>query len=172
MTIEFRDERITDHGSIRTVHELSFPTAVEAKLVEALRNAGNLTISLVCCDRNSVVGHVVFSPVTVNETAIGLGLGPVAVLPQYRQRGIAAELIRAGLEKSKTLGYEYVVVLGDPAYYRRFRFEAASNWGLLDEYGGGSAFQALELRDGAIPSRGGKVRYSPEFAIAAEDGAA
>jgi putative acetyltransferase len=171
VTIEFREERATDHGSIRTVHEMSFPTAAEAKLVDALRDAGNLTISLVCCDRNSVAGHVVFSPVTVNETATGLGLGPIAVLPQYRRQGIAAELIRAGLKKSKALGYGFVVVLGDPAYYCRFRFDAASNWGLLDEYGGGSAFQALELRDGAIPSSGGKVRYGPEFAIAADAGA-
>jgi putative acetyltransferase len=149
---------------------VSFPTTVEANLVDALRGAGNLTVSLVCCDRSSVIGHVAFSPVIIDETAVGLGLGPVAVLPQHRQRGIAEVLIRAGLEKSKTLGYTFVVVLGDPAYYRRFGFEAASNWGLVDEYGGGSAFQALELRDGGVPSGGGTVRYSPEFAITAEEG--
>jgi putative acetyltransferase len=57
-----------------------------------------------------------------------------------------------------------VVVLGGPAYYRRFGFTAAAGWGLADEYGGGDAFQVLEIRAGAIPRGAGLVRYAPEFA--------
>jgi putative acetyltransferase len=60
-------------------------------------------------------------------------------------------------------GCGFVVVLGDPAYYRRFGFRPARSFGLSDEYGGGDAFQALELREGAIPPGGGVVRYAPEF---------
>ena len=63
------------------------------------------------------------------------------------------------------------MVLGEPAYYGRFGFTAAAAWGLRDEYGGGSAFQAVELRAGAIPRGAGLVRYAPEFAVVAGAGA-
>ena len=61
------------------------------------------------------------------------------------------------------------MVLGEPAYYARFGFMAASHWQLHDEYAGGAAFQALERRPGAIPPGGGLVRYAPEFALLAGD---
>ena len=170
--MDIREELPADTESIYTVHATSFPDTTEADLVEALREAGHLSISLVCCDRDLLVGHVAFSPVTVNDTGVGLGLGPIAVLPQYRRQGIAEELIRAGFEASVRLGYKFIVVLGDPSYYRRLGFKAASNWGLVDEYGGGSAFQAIELQDGAIPSSGGSVQYAAEFPAVANDGAA
>ena len=60
-----------------------------------------------------------------------------------------------------------MVVLGEPEFYSRFGFKPASTWGLRDEYGGGDAFQALEVRSNAIPSHGGLVRYAPEFAALA-----
>lgn len=170
--MDIRKELPTDTESIHAVHAISFPSKTEARLVDALREAGHLSISLVCCDQDLLVGHVAFSPVTVNETAVGLGLGPIAVLPQYRRRGIAEKLIRAGFEASSRLGHKFIVVLGDPSYYRRLGFKAASNWGLEDEYGGGRAFQAIELQNCAIPSSGGCVQYAPEFSAAANDGAA
>ena len=171
MSIDFREERITDHDAIRNVHVVSFPTAAESSIIDALRSADKLTISLVACDNDTVVGHVAFSAVTVDETAVGLGLGPVAVVPEYRRRGIADKLIRTGLKKCGTLGYGFIVVLGDPAYYCRFGFKAASSWGLVDEFGGGSAFQAIELSNGAIPDGGGTARYGQEFSIDDEYGA-
>jgi putative acetyltransferase len=62
-------------------------------------------------------------------------------------------------------GFGFVVVLGDPAYYSRFGFRPASRWGLVDEYGGGAAFQAIELSSGSLPITGGVVRYAPSFAL-------
>ena len=101
---------------------------------------------------------------THEDVVVGLGLAPVAVLPEYRRQGIAANLIRVGLEQCKERGVGLVIVLGDPAYYGRFGFKPASTWGLENEYGGGDAFQAMELRAGAIPRDGGLVRYGPQFA--------
>lgn len=167
--MDIREELPTDSEAIYAVHAASFPTTTEADIVAGLREAGRLSVSLVCCDRDLLVGHVAFSPVGINLTAGGLGLGPIAVLPDYRRQGIAESLIRAGLEAGRILGYRFVVVLGDPDYYRRVGFRAASNWGLEDEYGGGAAFQAIELQDGGIPSRGGTVQYAPEFAAAANE---
>ena len=66
----------------------------------------------------------------------GLGLGPVAVLPEFQRRGIGGGLIRGGLAAAERLGTGFVVVLGEPAYYGRFGFRPAAEWGLRDEYGG------------------------------------
>ena len=158
MTI--RPETPDDRDAIHAVHALSFPSTIEARLVDALRDAGRLVVSLVAELQGEVVGHVAFSPVNLTNTDDGVGLGPVAVRPTARRRGIAEALIRAGCTESNA---GFVVVLGEPAYYRRFGFSPASRFNLSDEYGGGDAFQVLELRRGAIPSGGGVVRYASEF---------
>jgi putative acetyltransferase len=116
----------------------------------------------------AVVGHVAFSPVTTAGGAVGVGLGPVAVVDSHRRRGIAAELVRAGLDACRASGFGWAVVLGEPAYYGRFGFRAAESFGLSDDYGGGSAFQAIELSPGAMPTGAGLVRYAPEFGMFSE----
>ena len=167
--MNIRNERPADIDAIRRINESAFETPVESQIVDALRANGNLIISLVADAEDTVVGHVAFSPVKIDGADVGLGLGPVAVLSEYRRQGIADALIRAGLEDCRERGYKFVALLGDPAYYRRFGFEPGSRWELVDDYGGGDAFQALELIDGGIPSGGGLVRYGPEFAMADEE---
>jgi putative acetyltransferase len=159
-----RPERTSDHPAIHALHVASFPTEGEARLVAALRSAGHLSVSLVAELAGRVVGHVAFSPVGLPGATGGVGLAPVAVLSAFRGRGIADQLIRAGLGACRQADAGFVVVLGDPAYYSRFGFLPARGWGLRDVYGGGDAFQALELRPGAIPSEGGQVDYAAEFA--------
>jgi putative acetyltransferase len=156
-------ERPGDRDAIRTVHRASFPESSESDLVDALRSAGRLSLSIVALVDDEVVGHVAFSPVSVAAAEGGAGLAPVAVVPRFRRRGIAAQLIREGLVAVRRAGARFVVVLGDPAYYERFGFQPASHWGLRDEYGGGDACQALELEPGALPLRQTTVRYAPEF---------
>jgi putative acetyltransferase len=88
----------------------------------------------------------------------------VAVVASHRRRGIAAELMRAALDACPEAGFGWAVVLGDPAYYGRFGFRTAGEFGLSDEFRGGSAFQAIELLPGALPRNAGLVRYATEFA--------
>lgn len=170
MSILIRAEQPAEIAAIRRLHEAVFPTPAEGGLVDALRDAGRLIISLVACDGSEVVGHVAFSPVTTPSTRevtgsqLGLGLAPVAVTAAHRRRGIARRLIEAGLEQARIGGSPYVVVFGEPGYYGRFGFLAAGRFGLVDEYGGGDAFQVLELTTGGIPRGAGLVRYAPEFA--------
>lgn len=166
--MKVRFEEASDHDAIRVVHATSFPTVVEADLVDALRSAGRLLVSVVAEERGRVVGHVAFSPIALLGTTDGVGLGPLAVLAAFRRRGIGERIIRDGLEVCRTRRFGFVVVLGDPSYYQRFGFMVASDWGLRDEFGGGAAFQALELRPGAIPPGGGVVHYSSEFAAVEE----
>src|SRR5687767_1722543 len=159
-----RPEEPGDAAAIHAVHAASFPTAGEARLVNLLRAAGRLTISLVAESGGSVVGHLAFSPVTVGSGEIGAGLGPVAVADAHRRRGVGERLIREGLAACRAAGFAWAVVLGDPGYYRRFGFRPAAEFGLSDEYGGGAAFQVMELVPGRLPVGAGLVRYAEEFA--------
>jgi putative acetyltransferase len=160
----FRPEQPPDIPAIRAIHAGSFPTDAEARLVDLLRETGALSVSLVAEVSGVAVGHVAFSPVQVASGCVGAGLAPVAVLPSFRRQGIAASLIQAGLAECYSAGFRWAVVLGSPAYYARFGFQPAANFGLTDEYGGGNAFQVVALVPGGIPSNEGLVRYALPFA--------
>lgn len=165
MSIRITHETFVDQAAIDALVATAFPTTAEAALVHAMRRRDELATSLVAEEDGVVVGHVAWSPVTLESAAIkASGLAPVAVAASHRRRGVAAALIQAGLEARRAAGDELTVVLGDPAYYGRFGFRAASELGLVDEYGGGDAFQALQLREGAAPPAGRKVRYGAAFA--------
>ncbi|AMV36471.1 GNAT family N-acetyltransferase [Planctomyces sp. SH-PL62] len=163
MTI-IRPERPGDEPAIRAVVAAAFPTEAEARLVDLLREAGRLSVSLVAEVDGEVVGHVAFSPVTVGPGVIGAGLAPLAVRSANRGRGVGGMLIGEGLAACCTAGFGWAVVLGEPRYYARFGFRPAPGVGLADEYGGGDAFQVAELVPGALPVGAGLVRYAPEFA--------
>ena len=161
-----RPESPSDRDAVRAVHLASFPTNAEARLVELLRDGGHLTVSLVAEVDGEVVGHIAFSAVTTALGAVGLGLAPLAVMPTHRRRGIAARLVRQGIATAAALGFGWAVVLGAPSYYGRYGFRPASEVGLMDEYGGGDAFQVLEIVPGSLPYGAGLVRYAQEFAAA------
>lgn len=155
-----------DRAAIDAVLVAAFPGPAEADLVHALRASGDLATSLVADHEGAVVGHVAFSPITIDGAAVpGSGLAPVAVAPGCQRRGIAAALIEAGLAARRDAGDELVVVLGDPAYYARFGFRPARELGLIDTYEGGEAFQAIALVDGRRAPAGTNqvVRYAPAF---------
>jgi putative acetyltransferase len=85
------------------VNATAFETPVEANLVDALRQQARPVVSLVAEDNQTVVGHIMFSPMTVEPAAIrALALGPVAVDPGVQNRGIGGELIRAGILRAET----------------------------------------------------------------------
>jgi putative acetyltransferase len=159
-----RKERPADIAAVRELVTAAFPSPAEAALVDALRAASRLLISLVAVDENEIVGHVGFSPITVEGTTRGLGLAPLSVRADRRRRSVGQELVRGGIALCRNSGIGLVVVLGDPRYYARFGFEPARRLELRDELQAGDAFQATELIPGTIPPGGGLVRYSPEFA--------
>ena len=162
--VAIHSERPGDAAAIHAVHVGSFPTDLEARLVDLLRAAGRLPVSLVAEVDGAVVGHIAFSPVTAASGAVGAGLAPLAVSGPHRRQGVAAALVRAGLEACRAAGFGWAVVLGEPAYYSRFGFRPAAEVGLSDEYAGGPAFQVIELIPGALPVGAGLIRYAHEFA--------
>ena len=161
--VEIREECPDDRQAIRDLLTAAFPAPSEASLVDALRLSNRLRISLVADEDVMVTGHIAFSPVTMDGIEVGLGLAPLAVRAEFRGRGTAELLVKAGLAQARQCDTGMVVVLGEPDYYRRFGFEPARQRGLGGEYGGGTAFQVLELRAGGIPRTGGLIRYAPEF---------
>jgi len=162
--IEIRAERPEDAAAIRTITTAAFEGAphssgTEAAIVDALRAASALTVSLVAVQDGEVVGHIAFSPVLVSSKPMEwFGLGPVSVRPDRQGAGIGEALVRYGLSRLEAQGAEGCVVLGDPGYYGRFGFAADRNLRYSDvppEY-----FQILSF--GAPPPKG-EVAYHPGF---------
>lgn len=162
-----RQEQPADVAAIRDVTEQAFGRPAEARLIEALRARRQMTLSLVAEQTNRLVGHCLFSPVTLASAgkvwAI-VGLGPIAVLPMWQRQGIGSRLIMHGLEHCRHQGYDGVVVLGHPTYYPRFGFVPASRYNIRCVYGvPDDVFMALELLPGALQGCDGTAMYQPEF---------
>ncbi len=161
-----RAERGNDKAAIYEVNVSAFETPAEAELVDALREQAETFISLVAEDGDRVVGHIMFSPVSLStdpELKV-MGLAPMAVVPAHQREGIGSALVRAGLERCKEMGFSAVVVLGHPEYYPRFGFLRAARFGLRCEYGAPEeAFMAMELETGALDDKRGVVKYHAAF---------
>ena len=155
-------------GDMRAIHELlasAFPTDQEALLVQRLRQAGRVIISLVAEIEGRLVGHIAFSPVTINHSegiVAGTGLAPLAVHPLWQRRGIAAQLVKRGLSACDNAAIGFVVVMGEPDYYQRFGFRKASFRGVGNLYGVDDPFMLIELRADSV--KPGIAHYAPEFA--------
>jgi putative acetyltransferase len=186
-----RPEDQDDLESIRHVNVMAFGREAEADLVDSLREAGIVTLSAVTvlgarrlgangttdadkCELytgevygGEIIGHVLFTPVTVATQGAELpllALGPVAVLPANQCQGLGTMMISGCLEYLRAHGHRGVVVVGEPDFYRRFGFINASRWGLRSElHVPQENFMALSLKPGVLGGIAGTVRYRPEF---------
>jgi len=164
--IAIRPEQAGDAASVRQVNERAFGTPAEADLVDALRGSDGC-ISLVAAVGGAVVGHIMFTPVTLDAAAAirAAGLAPMSVLPAHQRAGVGTELVRAGLAACREQGYAAVVVVGHPSYYPRFGFTPAHTYGLRCEFDvPREAFMVAVLDAYVLPHLAGLVRYRPEFA--------
>ena len=161
-----RDETAQDITQIQEVNCAAFGTDSEANLVDALRESGTPIISLVAEENGRIIGHILFSPVTLSSTPnLKLaGLAPMAVIPSRQKAGIGSELVKAGIRRSKESGYDAVVVLGHPEYYPKFGFAPSVAYGIRSEYEvPDNAFMVLELREGALQFAQGVIHYHQAF---------
>ncbi len=132
MNFHIRNEQTSDIQAIFNLTEIAFKdqqysSHAEQFIVNALRNSGQLTLSLVAEYNHEVIGHIAFSPVSISDGSTGwYGLGPVSVLPKYQGQGVGSKLINDGLAALKNLGAAGCVLLGEPEYYGRFGFKADS----------------------------------------------
>ncbi|PQZ52146.1 N-acetyltransferase [Ochrobactrum sp. MYb15] len=162
--MHIRKEQPGDVAAIRRLTDEAFRGMLysnqkEAAIIDALRLASALTLSLVAEEEGSLLGHVAFSPVLIDGTDCNwYGLGPVSVQPGRQGEGIGSTLIREGLLRLQEAGAKGCVLLGDPGYYQRFGFKVDEGLrldGVPPEY-----FQCL-LIDGEMPK--GKVTYHSAF---------
>ncbi len=167
--ITVQPEGEAHYTAIHEINTLAFGRDNEAGLVKKLRKSTNFIpeLSLVSIKSGKVVGHILFSRINI-ETKTGsvpaLALAPMAVYPEFQNRGNGSKLIRQGLERCRYLGYKVVIVVGHPTYYPRFGFTSARAKGLkaplpLPE----EAFMVIELDPDALNGISGMVIYPPEF---------
>ncbi len=167
MEVLIRSERPTDIDAIEQVTLAAFmgkfsDNPTEHLIVNGLRNAGALSLSLVAELNKKIVGHVAFSLVTISgENLNWYGLGPISVLPELQKQGVGSKLIKEGLSAIRALGAKGCALEGSPVYYQRFGFRSYP--GLI--YEGSPApeyFMALPFYED-VPQ--GKVEYHQAFYI-------
>jgi len=149
------------------VNQAAFDRSDEADLIDRLRIEGAVVASLVAEIDRQIVGHILFSRMTV-ETSQGpvaaVSLAPMAVLPDHQRRMVGSELVRSGLAELRNRGERIVIVLGHKAYYPRFGFSPEKARFLASPFPP-EAFMALELEDGALAGIRGSVRYPSAFGL-------
>jgi putative acetyltransferase len=167
--INIREENSSDIEGIYYVNKLAFKGESEAKLVNSIRKTQYFIpkLSLVAEKDNLLVGHLLLSEVVI-ETSNGprqtLALAPMAVLPNYQNKGIGSQLVREGLAQANKLNYESVVVLGHANFYPKFGFTKASLKGIKPPFEvPDEAFMILELKKGALKNIEGTVTYTEPF---------
>lgn len=166
--IEIREERPADHEAVRAVNDQAFEQPAEGRIVDAIRAACDETLSLVATSGGQVVGHIFFSPATIetdDRRIVGMGLAPMAVLPDRQHQGIGSRLVEEGLRRIRATSCPFVVVLGHPDYYPRFGFEPASRYDLRSQWDGipDEAFMAMILDPSVMAGVAGVVSYRSEF---------
>lgn len=170
-----RSEEPDDAAGIAAVLTDAFSRKDEAELVSLIRDsdAYDPDLSLVCVEDGTIVGYVLFSPVVIRaadcDETHALALAPMAVLSQYRNQGIGTALIEEGIHRSHQKGAKIIVEIGEPGYYRRFRFESAKMheieppWEVPEGH-----FMVLSLETNALRDVHGVVHYPEAFSHTAD----
>ena len=158
-----REEHAGDISEIRELNQQAFGQSQEGNIVDALRSNGAVLLSLVATLDDHVVGHILYSPVSLSGVD-GAALGPMAVLPQHQRQGIGSKLIEEGNRRLKESGCPFIIVVGHANFYPRFGFKRASTcaiaceWEIPDE-----AFMVLTLDHARMAGVSGLAQYRPEF---------
>ncbi|WP_417670992.1 GNAT family N-acetyltransferase [Roseibium sp.] len=163
-----REVAPADETGVKELVTAAFAQDTEAGLVHRLRHCGALVLELVAVtERGRLLGHVAFSRVTPADAGPGRELticcmAPVSVWPEFQRQGVGSLLIETAIEKLKALGEDLVLVLGPPAYYPRFGFDAGLARQVRGPYAG-NAFQALALTEAGTKDLPVEVAFATPF---------
>lgn len=175
LTVNIRPERPDETQWVVELTERAFETmpfsnGKEGMLVHNLHNSSSFIpeLSLVAEYEGKVVGHILFTPIRIDngeQQFTSLALAPVSVLPGFQNRRIGTQLILAGHQKAKELGYQSVILFGHPKYYPRFGYKPCSTWNIKASFDlpSDDVFMAVELSEGALNGVSGTVVHPPEF---------
>lgn len=177
----FRSETENDYAAVEFLTREAFwnkykPGCDEHYLLHILRGDPAVVTELcdVCEVSGEIVGHILYTHANVAEDDGRmfpvLTFGPVSVRPDMQGRGIGAQLIRRTMARACEMGFSGVVITGNPAYYHRFGFRPASDFGIL--YEDGSSFpelMAAELIDGGLTGVAGRIAFAPAYSQMQEE---
>lgn len=158
--MDIREATPDDHPCIRTTVQEAFGQDLEADLVEALRESGDVVLELVADTNHQILGHLLISNLRAPERCIALA--PVSVLPSCQRRGVGSALIRAALQIMAERGWLAIFVLGEPEYYSRFGFSVEACAKFETEYPK-THMMALELQKGSLKHLSGEIAYADAF---------
>jgi putative acetyltransferase len=163
LVIDIRVEQPEDEAAIRDVNRRAFGADQECRIVDALRANGAVLLSLVAMLNGEVVGHILYSPASIGELT-GAALGPMGVVPEHQRQGIGTRLVEAGIERLRTAGCPFIVVVGHAHYYPRFGFGPAADYGITCEWNvPDDVFMILMLDPLRMAGISGLAQYRPEF---------
>jgi len=166
--IKIREEIFQDIEAIRAIINQAFSQPQEANIVDKLRANCDGLLSLVALQDEKIIGHILFSPVTIEGSLgilKGMGLAPMALLAQFQRQGVGSELVQAGIESLRKSKCPFIIVLGHPEYYPRFGFERASRYRIKSQWEGvpDQAFMILWLDKTMTNHVSGVAKYRDEF---------
>ena len=164
MLIEIREERADDVAAVRNMNRRAFGQDQESNIVDALRANEAALLSLVATLDDRVVGHIMYSPLSIGGSVTGAALGPMAVFPEHQRQGIGTKLVKVGNQKLKDAGYPFIIVVGHADYYPRFGFKRANEHGITCEWDlPDDVFMLLVLDQAKMESVSGLATYRHEF---------
>ena len=162
-----REEQDTDIADIHGLVSAAFGRNHEAGLVDRLRNANALKVSMVLVSDRRLIAHASASPmswISGTDQVIVWALAPVSVQPEMQSRGFGMQIVRATITRCREADAEILTVLGSPKYYARFGFTPASQHALgIDDADFGDAFMVMESADTVLRRAHGRLRWHPEF---------
>jgi putative acetyltransferase len=166
--VKIRVEKKSDFNAIKYVNDKAFNQPQEGNVIEKIRNTDSRILSLVAELDNKIIGHIFFSPVEIEghpEIKNGMGLAPLAVLPEYQKQGIGKMLIKEGISKLKKQSVPFIIVLGHEHYYPKFGFETAAKYGLKSQWIGvpDEAFMVMILNKDKMKNVHGVAKYREEW---------
>ena len=166
-----RQEKPEDINDIHVLNESAFGQPQEAGIIDKLRRNCEGCFSLVAIEDEKIVGHIFFSPAVIegeNGMIAGMGLAPMAVLPEMQRKGIGTQLVKKGIEHLNKTECPFIIVLGHPEFYPRFGFKRASLYGIKSQWQGipDEAFMILWQNKPDVNPVSAVARYRDEFNVA------
>lgn len=181
MDISIRPENESDFRDVENMTREAFwdlykPGCDEHLILHNMRSSPDFVkeLDFVACEGDRIVGNIVYSKAKVinddNRESEVLCMGPISVLPSYQKTGIGSLLMRHSIEKVRHLGYNGIIIFGDPEYYKKFGFINAKEYDIQTPSGENfDAFMALELRSGSLGEVSGKFFASDFFEVTEEE---
>lgn len=181
MNISIRLENKNDFRAVENMTREAFwdvykPGCDEHLIVNKIRETDAFIkeLDFVACDGENIVGSVIYSKAKVindnGEKFEILCMGPLGVLPSYQSKGVGTLLMKHSIKAARTMGYNGIIIFGNPKYYNRFGFENAEKYNIQTPEGTNfEAFMALELQKGAFDKISGRSYEDPVFETNAEE---